>query len=381
MNSIKSKLIGVLLLMALVPLIALGIIVYNQTTNIFTESIQEFLFTIVQSKDAALENYIEATETLGLSLATSDAVQTYVSLANIERDADDEAQFEEAAKQVDNLLYSVQDVHWGKYHHVFLIDSSQTIVVSPNYGEAERGSPSSHLNEDTSNNQWAAQALSEGVTTISDYSSWVESDHSHQMLFVPVKNASGIAQAVIGFELQIPYEQSILAENFSLGETGSIFLTTLDGVPIVYWGIANSEPLNTAGIVEAQQNGSSFGRRMNAAGVEVIDVYLKNENHPWILVAEIESQEAFGSLRAIQITMLVGLMITLVLTAFLSILIANFIVNPITHLTKQMEEVSLGKLDIKIDNAGRDDEIGQLIQAFNRIVKSLKIAMKGFKKK
>lgn len=367
--------------MSLIPLTILGIIIYNQTTSIFTQNVQEFLLTIVQSKDAALESYIDATETIGLSLAESDAMQTYIRLVDSRLDSADAAQFETSAAQVENLLYSIQEAHWGKYHHIFLIDSSQKIVISPNHGVIERGSPSSHLNEDTSTNQWAVEAFSTGTTTISDYSSWIESDHSHQMLFVPVKDSDDVTKAVIGFELQIPYEQEILTANFELGESGRVFLATLEGVPIIYQGIEEQRPLNTPGVAEAQEKGVSFGRRANAEGVDVIDVYLKNNTHPWILVAEIESQEAFGSLRAIQITMTAGIIITLILAVIFSVVLANFIVNPIIHLTRQMEEVSLGNLDIKIDNADRDDEIGQLIQAFNRIVKSLKIAMKGFKKK
>ena len=40
--------------MALVPLIFLGAINYFQTTDIFTEAVQEYLSTIVKSKEDAL---------------------------------------------------------------------------------------------------------------------------------------------------------------------------------------------------------------------------------------------------------------------------------------------------------------------------------------
>lgn len=381
MNSIKTKLTVILLLVALLPLITLGIIIYNQTTNIYTETIQEFLFTIAQSKDDALENYIDATETLGLSIAQTDEMQQYIALAYRSLDADQASEFEDARTKVEDLLFSVQEAHWGKYHHVFLIDKSERIVISPNHGgRAVRGTPSSHLNEDTSRNPWANQALSQGIPTVSDYSSWIESDHSHQMLFFPVKDDLGLTQAVIGFELQIPYEQEILTENVDLGETGRVFLATAEGVPIVYQGIENQIPLNTPGVEEAQTKGSSFGRRLNAEGVEVVDVYLKNDNYPWILVAEIETEEVFSSLYSIQITMLTGLLLTFAVIIVLAILFSNYMVNPINELIKQMKAVSLGKVDIKVDSKGRTDEIGQLVDAFNRIMASLKIAMAGFKK-
>ncbi len=380
MNSIKTKLSIVLLLMALIPLITLGVINYFQTTDVFTKSIQEFLLTLVKSKEDALENYIDATETTGKAIAETDVVQTYISYAKKDIYLQDSAQFKKVKKQVENLLYSFQEAHWGKYHHIFLIDQSKKIVISPNHGKEVKGSPSSHLNEDTSSNLWAMKALEQGLTAVSDYSSWVESDHSHQMLFFPIKDASGTSLAVIGFELQIPHEEKILTENFKLGETGKVFLTTTNGVPIVYKGIENQIPLDTSGIAEARTTGFSSGLRSNSTGVEVIDLYLKNEKYPWILVAEIEVKEAFSSIFTIQGTMLIGLVVTFFIALIIAILLANFIVNPIKNLTKQMEEVSLGKMDIKVTGLQRKDEIGKLAQAFTRIVTSLKIAMKGYKK-
>nr|MCH9638939.1 HAMP domain-containing protein [Betaproteobacteria bacterium] len=368
------------LLMSFIPLATLGVINYYQTTDIFTKSIQDFLLTIVKTKEDALESYIDATETTGQAIAETDVLQEYIAYAKKDANSQETVEFKEVEKQVENLLYSFQEAYWGKYHHIFLIDKSKKIVISPNHGKKVKGSPSSHLNEDTSGNKWAMKALLRGITGVSDYSSWVESDHSHQMLFFPVKDAFGVSQAVIGFELQIPHEEKILAENFKLGDTGKVFLTTTSGVPIVYKGIENQTPLDTPGIAEARATGFSSGLRSNVEGIDVIDLYLKHEKYPWILVAEVEAKEAFRNLYSIQTTMLIGLLVTLCIALILSVLFSNFIVNPIKRLTKQMEEVSLGNLDIKVDNMERKDEIGKLVQAFNRIVTSLKIAMKSYNK-
>ena len=186
------------------------------------------------------------------------------------------------------------------------------------------------------------EALAKGTTGVSDFSSWVESDHSHQMLFFPVKNASGSTRAVLGFELQIPHETKILTENFQLGESGKVFLTTAEGVPIVHKGIDQQKPLGTRGITEARANGFSSGLRSNTEGVEVIDLYLKHEKYPWILVAEIEPREAFHSLYSLQTTLVVALVITFAIAIVFSLFFADLIVNPIRKLTEQMEKISLG---------------------------------------
>ncbi len=375
MASIKAKLSVVLHIVALTPLITLGAINYFQTTDIFTKTIQEYLLTVVKSKENILENYIDATETIGQSIATSEVMQEFIAKNNKSLNAEETVRFNQVKKEVDLLLYSFQEAHWGKYHHIFLIDASRKIVISPSYGKLVKGSPSSHLNEDTSHNEWAVEALSRGVTSVSDYSSWVESDHSHQMLFYPVKDPKGKTRAVIGFELQIPHETKLLTENFKLGETGRVFLTTAEGVPIVYKGIDKQKPLGTRGINEARATGFSTGRRSNAEGVEVIDLYLKHEKYPWILVAEIETKEAFRGLFSLQTTFVVGLVITLAIAVFFSIFFSDRIVKPIRGLTQQMEKISLGNFDVEIEDTKRDDEIGKLAQAFQRTVVSLKIAM------
>ncbi len=376
MTSIKTKLLVVLQLVALVPLISLGAVNFFQTTDIFKNTVQDYLLTIVKSKEDSLENYIETTETIGKAIAESDLLQEYIVYTNRALTTEEKARFNILRKRVSDIIYSFQEAHWGSYHHIFLVDGSRKIVVSPNHGAKVKGSPSSHLNQDTSQNKWAMKAFSDGLTQVSDYSSWEESDHSHQMLFYPVKNDRGVVLAILGFELQIPHEEKILTENFKLGETGRVFLTTTDGVPIVYKGIKNQKPLNTLGVNEAKQQGYSSGLRKNSKNVEVIDLYLAHEKYPWILVAEIETQEAFQSLFSIQSTLIYSLLATFLIALILSILFANYIVAPIKKLTGQMEQISRGDFSVKIDDMGRKDEIGQLVQAFKRTVFSLKIAIK-----
>ena len=83
MNSIKTKLLLLLILIALLPLAALGFINYFKTTEIFTEAVQDYLHTIVRAKESALVEYIESTETIGAAIATTDIVQSYVKLTNL----------------------------------------------------------------------------------------------------------------------------------------------------------------------------------------------------------------------------------------------------------------------------------------------------------
>lgn len=380
MSSIKTKLIILILLVAIVPLGLLGTYSYYKTTDIFVKSVQDSIHTIVKSKANALRNYIENTEITGQTIAANDALQKYISFNRKPTTPIEKSEFKALAGEVDHLLYSFQEAAWGKYHHIFLIDRNMKIVVSPNHGATERGSPSSHIGEDTSANKWAVSALTSGTTTVSDFSSWVESDHIHQMLFYPVKDNNGRVHALIGFELQIPHEQKLMTDDFELGKTGRVILATTKGVPILHKGMGDEPTVPLSRIIEAQTAGFSAGKSLNFAGVEVIDLYLKEDKYPWVLIAEIETEEVYQDINKLQKYVLIGLGLTLVIALAFAILFSNYVINPLKRLKDQIEQISLGKIDIKLDNIKRKDEIGDIVKAFDRIFMSFKVLMKRYKK-
>lgn len=375
MRSIKYKVLLILFVTSIVPLVVLGYISFIKTTEQTTLSIQSSLEALVRTKNDALEQYIYGTENSARSLADTSIFREYIELLNQDLDPAGQRRFDTLTAQVADLLYAFQEANWGRYHHVFLINRANRIVVSPNHGAFQAGSPSSHLGEDTSSNQWAMKALQTGQTTVSDYSSWVESDHNHQMLFYPLKGRNRTVQAVLGFELQIPHEQQLLESSVNLGETGRIFLATTDGVPIEYQGLDERKRLPSEGLRDLQGEEISRGKRPNADGVEVIDIYLRNNRFPWILVAEIEVAEAFKELYRIQWILLTGLLVTLLIVLGMAIFFANTIVNPIKAITHRMDRVSHGELNIDIGGRDRKDEIGAMIHSFDRLIASLKILL------
>ncbi len=378
--SVKFKLAILVLLITALPLVGFGIVSYYKTRDILTTSIQESLKSIVEIKADKLERYISATTSLGQSIAKTRIFQSYVAqLGEAERN-NTPAPSSKLTAEVADLLRAAQEANWGKYHHVFVLDRSKKIVVSPNHGFKAVGSPSAHLGEDVSENTWAMNALESGDVQVSDFSSWSESDHNHQMLFLPVKDATDTVQAVIGFELSIAHELQLLSQGVNLGETGKVFLATDRGVHISEKGVESAEPLQTNGVIEALRSGHSTGVRHNAEGVEVVDLYAKDDKYPWILVAELETAEAFAPINTLRDFGMIALTITGILALLLSLAFANYVIRPVERLTRQMEKVSLGNFDVEIDSIDRNDEIGELVRAFDRVVVSLRIVLRRYMK-
>ncbi len=58
-----------------------------------------------------------------------------------------------------------------------------------------------------------------------------------------------------------------------------------------------------------------------------------------------------------------------------------FFVKPVEKITKTIESISLGKVDVTVEGTEREDEIGSLAKAFDRTIVSLRLAMKKIKGK
>lgn len=67
--------------------------------------------------------------------------------------------------------------------------------------------------------------------------------------------------------------------------------------------------------------------------------------------------------------------VVLLISIFIGLFIGNSITKPINQLTMQADSISQGKVDLEAIHNTRNDEIGVLIEAFNRLVISLQIAI------
>ncbi|UCH40461.1 MAG: cache and HAMP domain-containing protein, partial [Gammaproteobacteria bacterium] len=361
---------------SLAMLAALGYVNYIKTTAMVTASIQQYLDTIVKAKQGALTEYIESTKKIGSTIAKTEIVQTYVELANRKLSGRNQEMIAQLERRIGDLLYSFQESHWGRYRHIFLINRSSRIVVSPSHGAREKGAASSLLDMDMSGNPWAMGAMQKGVPMLSGYSSRRPSASNQPALFFPVRDASNRVQAVIGIELQPTYQQQILTQGFAIGQTGRIYMTTEKGVPIAQKGTENQLPLTSEVLTATSLNGTWSGRLVNVQGREVLGLYSKHQQYPWILVAEVETSEVFAEPYRLQAILIGGLAVMLVVLVLLLLNFTNAIARPLRELTSYVEKISLGEFNIEIPDSRRKDEVGNLTEGLQRLVFSLQLVAK-----
>ena len=374
MFSIRTKLLFLLVPILMALLAGIGYFNYLKSLESTTGAAQKNLRSIADGRQPGMVEYIETAEKAAAAIAATDIVQTYIELTNRNLSGvNNQESLNRLGQRVGNLLYSFQEANWGRYHRIFLINRSNSIVISPEHGIREKGNPSALLNEDMSSNPWAMGAMQKGKTRVSDYSLQETSDRSRQMLFYPVRDVANRVQAVIGIELLVSYQQQILTQNFGNGESGRIYLLTEKGVPIA---TRDQAPLSGDLLNLVKLNGVSAGRRLNAQGREVFGYYVKHEKYPWILASEIETGEVLADLYQLQMILIGGAVLTLVLVIALLWPFANSLSRPVRELTTQVERISLGEFSIEIPDTRRKDEIGKLIEAMQRLVFSLQLVSK-----
>ena len=168
-----------------------------------------------------------------------------------------------------------------------------------------------------------------------------------------------------------------------IGKTGFAFLLDEQGNVIAHPKIDLSKnrqnfSKHAAFLAASDKDSGSFvysedGRKIIA--------YTQKTQMGWNLVIQQDYEEAFAPVRTADRNALILLALTVVLASLVAFVVSRRFTKPILGLTVVANDISRGKLNLKIAETARNDEIGDLAQAIERMGNSIRLAMKRFKKK
>lgn len=116
-----------------------------------------------------------------------------------------------------------------------------------------------------------------------------------------------------------------------------------------------------------------------ADGVEMIG-YVTSTPMGWGVIVEQETDEALGLVQTMEKYFLIFFAAAVLISILLGLLFSRQITRPIIYLTKVAEELSLGKLNAKVE-VKSSDEINKLAEAISRLQVSMQLAMQRLKTK
>ncbi len=367
-SSLQKKVAGILFVFFIVPLMVLiaFFFQYNKISN--QKNANKSLETILKIKGQELNLFFENNIESARIYLSMPILKDYLKLRNTPESQKTE-EIKEKEKNIykilDDILDIFQEEKWGELHHIFLVDEKDyKIFMSPDHGKKKKGKPSSHVGQFTGDNQWIKKAFKSGFPQITDHTHWEESDHYHQMIFIPMDKIEGVDNKIVmGMELEIPYEQSLLEKGLYMEENEMISLIGLDGLIINKYNHNPTNRLNKSMIKDAMKNNfSQLTEKIN--GKDYSNLYFYGNGHPWVLTARL-SLEKFKIDEDLNIKNLFLIMpiMLMALLIFAVMLLNLYIVTPIKKLSQITKEFGQGKkenLKKIIHYFSRKDEIGDL---------------------
>lgn len=168
-----------------------------------------------------------------------------------------------------------------------------------------------------------------------------------------------------------------------IGDTGFAFLTDENGKVIAHPQLDMSKERQDFSSHPAFLNelASDSGHFVYSENGQKIVAYTKKTSMGWNVVVQQNYDEAFAPVREADFNAMVLLAVTLVAAILVAYLVSRRFTKPILGLTAAANDMSRGKLDLKIAETARRDEIGDLANAIERMGNSIRLAMERLRKK
>ncbi len=134
------------------------------------------------------------------------------------------------------------------------------------------------------------------------------------------------------------------------------------------------QPARTEAVGLALLGGSGSVVSNGYLGGETIAAYapLDVENLGWVIIAEVDTAEAFAPVQSFTANLIVSSAIIVLLISILSLIIAQFLVRPLRRLGEAATRIGAGESGIEVD-AGSTHELSSLATAFNEMSRSLAV--------
>ena len=344
LNSVKTKLILIMLAVAAIPLAISLIVSYKSSTNKALEDAEQNLLaqaSAIQAKfDGIMMQNIRA-----LQEAASNANIVYYLEGNPYGVPDDEMLA--AVSSVDNIFG----------------DGNVTALTGPDGMQLFKTSGSL---VDVSEREYFKKAMA-GVVYVSNMNVSKSNGSRICTIAVPIKGHDG---KVVGV-LQRNYDLKVWHQ-FLMDEAPDCFLVDTAGMVAAHSQYEIEE--------EDDRSGSQFYTSGQSTGVYEVDTgkgyravvaYVKDENTGWIICNASNTQTITADARRSALTVLVIGLVLLVVATFVSFIMAKNFTEPIGVVNTALSALADGRFEKIEKHTQRKDEFGEIVNDTNNLIDKL----------
>jgi two-component system, NarL family, sensor kinase len=176
---------------------------------------------------------------------------------------------------------------------------------------------------------------------------------------------------------RFPELQEVLLERTGLGETGESYLVNDDYKLISVSRFSNSVPKNilvkTKGVIQAFNGDPGTDTFLDYRGIRVLGAFekIRVNDLEWVLLSEINYDEAMAPLAQLRSNLVFTLIIILLFILIVSYYLSRLVVQPVVAMEKRLSSLAKGILTPDEHIPERDDEIGLMFQALDKLVQAL----------
>ncbi len=351
LRTLGARVTVYILLLALIPLVATSILLYNEVRQSY-----------IQGEQTNLENQA------GIFLAWLEEweiILEQLSRQNVIR---------EQGTASANYLLEARFQQSAYYDALFLIDEDGQLVAGATRDAEEVRTIGREEAEEIPviNDAWFDKALS-GETAFSEpYMSRLSGSEVVTQA-VPVEVNGEISGVVAGSVSMSEIHNQM--DNLILGEDSEAYLVDGEGIPVTTADSVRGvgEPLETraAEAINRQESGMDFYD--NAAGEPVLGRYTHIPHLGWGLILETEEEAVLGPVHDIQYTLAAILVVTVIIVMVAALFISRKITRPITEVATTADIIAGGDFTSEVPPhlLKREDEIGRLAASFNSMGENL----------
>jgi nitrate/nitrite-specific signal transduction histidine kinase len=373
---IRARLLVGFVLVALLPVIGVGIGTYIVSYQNGRQQSIDRLESVAARKELAIQVWIQSLQQeLQVASQTDYSPKLVSNALKLSNESTSYDWYNNLVRK--RLQYFVDQS--SQLDELFLVDLAGAVVVSTDPAREHKTFTEFVFDPPGLANNYTQLPFLWDSADGSPVLSTTDSDQSSVFVLIPVKKDDGGLVGAIGGKVSVSALHAILHEKTGLGETGQAYLVNIQHALLV--GTDFSDGSETTGILQSvqtegvnkaiQQAANQEGVYTNPIGTTVVGIYRWLPDLKVVLAVEQDSAEAFQAVSANTAINLIIALIALVLAIFAALYMTQNIANPITDLASTASRIAQGDLE-PIANVVRDDEVGALARAFNSMTAQLR---------
>ncbi len=358
-KSVRTRLMFWFLVVALLPLMTVSVIIYNQRVHYIKQEAFGKLQAIRDLKAKSVNYWLD--EKL-------EDIQTFRKLSVFThpgqgQDSPGRSEGGVSIRGLASALNTFQD-NYKDFDDIFFVNARSGIISIATKKSLE--------GKDLSNPIYVTEPLRTGEIYISPIYHSKAQGKATMEISIPiggngkVKSHTGVLVFRINLEHSL-YE--LLLDRTGLGNTGETLIVDKDGIALNELRWYNKAPLKlkieTHAARLAAQGKTGIAETIDYRGEPILAAYTHIPRTNWGFVAKMDLKEVYGPINDLLLNIFILFSVSAIAVVILSAMLARKITRPILSLAATAVKLQSGDLSARNDIRSRD-EIGYLAQSFNQ---------------